>query len=200
MSSPFSFPGSSGAGGGQFQPPPASPSNPFGDAAPPAAQPQGQGRPQAGSAPAGGQPGVFGQPQQPSAFAPPAGQQGQQGQQPEGGNFGVQRPAADLQVSKPPTAILFGVLGAAVLGVAIAVFLGTVAVGWGPATILGWLLAGPVAIVLLGVFASVDTRRRAEALYAVDPTARLLYGVCAVVCAAAVITTAILAAVWVGRL
>lgn len=35
-----------------------------------------------------------------------------------------------------------------------------------PAAVAGWLIAGPIAITVLGVFLHVDTTRRAAPLYA----------------------------------
>lgn len=63
-------------------------------------------------------------------------------------------------ISGPPVGLL---LGAAVTG--------SVALGlapWGPVPVLpvaAWVIAGPVTILLLGAFLSVDMRRRASWLY-----------------------------------
>lgn len=102
--------------------------------------------------------------------------------------------ATDLSVAGPPMHILFIVIGLAVLGIAIAVL------PWGFTGIIGWVIAGPVAILMLGNYTTTDVKRRASGMYASRPAASTLYWVAAIVTIIAVIVTALLTALWVGRL
>lgn len=90
--------------------------------------------------------------------------------------------------------ILFIVIACALIGVLIAVL------PWGFTGLIGWLLAGPAAILMLGTFTTTDVRRRAAGMYASRPIATTLYWVAATLTIIAVIVTAILTALWVGRL
>lgn len=108
--------------------------------------------------------------------------------------FGNDTAPTDLTVAGPPMHLLFIVLGCAVLGVIIAVL------PWGFTGIIGWLIAGPVAILMLGNFTTTDVRRRAAGMYASRQAATVLYWVAAIVTLIAVVVTAILTALWVGHL
>lgn len=90
--------------------------------------------------------------------------------------------------------LLIVALAAAVVGAALA-FL-----PWHFLRPIGWLLAGPVAILALGYFTTTDNKRRASGLYAGNPAAKALYVVALVAALAAVVITALLTAFWVGRL
>lgn len=71
--------------------------------------------------------------------------------------------------------------GVAVLGLAIALLLRQSWLGLG----LGWLLAGPVAIMLIGRYAQLDELQRARPIYQGSPLTRhyvTILGVLALVC------------------
>lgn len=108
--------------------------------------------------------------------------------------FAAEAGPSDLTVAGPPMHILFIVLGCAALGIIIAVL------PWGFTGIIGWLIAGPVAILMLGNFTTTDVRRRAAGMYASRSAATTLYWMAAILTLIAVIVTAILTALWVGRL
>jgi hypothetical protein len=99
-----------------------------------------------------------------------------------------------LTIEGPPTRLLAAAAGVAVVGGIV----GGVACGQGYA-LIGWALAGPVAIGVLAFFVLTDTKRRTAPTYVQPPgMARLYFGAAAVV-AIAIIVSAIGAAYWVGR-
>lgn len=103
---------------------------------------------------------------------------------------------SQLAVGTPPVPWLVGAVAAALAGGVLAAF----AFRTGPATFVPWVLAGPVGIVLLGVYSIVDTRRRALSVYAAASWVTALYIGAVVLILAAVIVTALNIAFWVGHL
>lgn len=132
------------------------------------------------------------QPSSPFESQDPSHQPG--AQQASNAPFAPETNSGDLTVAGPPMHILFIVLGCAALGIIIALL------PWGFTGIIGWLIAGPVAILMLGNFTTTDVRRRAGGMYASRPAATTLYWLAAILTLIAVIVTAILTALWVGHL
>lgn len=80
-----------------------------------------------------------------------------------GGPAGASSLGGDtLTIAGPPTGILASAAGLAAVGVGVAVT-GLVLGSW--IAILGWALAGPLAIAVMGLFIKADTERRAEPVY-----------------------------------
>lgn len=104
-------------------------------------------------------------------------------------------PSSDvLTPVSPPTALLAVVAATAMAAVAIGV------IGWAnPLAVLGWVLAGPIAIGVLALFVHEDTKRRAAAIYVRPDWIKAAYVTVAVVVVAAIIVTALATAFWVGR-
>lgn len=100
-----------------------------------------------------------------------------------------------LQQTGPPlvTLIVAGVV--AVVGTAVsALFFGDVL------AIVGWALAGPIAISLMGAFVRADTDRRAESGYLRPTWIGAAYALVAVASIAGIIVGAVGFAMWMGRL
>ncbi|WP_293876700.1 hypothetical protein [uncultured Brevibacterium sp.] len=187
----MSVPFGSGSGGNPFGSSPAN--QPGGPAAQqPGMAPQPGASPQHGATPQAPQQGHAPQASNPFESQDPSHQPG--AQQAPNAPFAPETSSGDLTVAGPPMHILFIVLGCAVLGIIIAVL------PWGFTGIIGWLIAGPVAILMLGNFTTTDVRRRAGGMYASRPAATTLYWVAAILTLIAVIVTAILTALWVGHL
>ncbi len=101
---------------------------------------------------------------------------------------------ADLTPVGPPTALLVasGVLAAA--GIAIG------ALFWAQwQSLIGWLLAGPIAIGVVALFSSKDTMRRTSAVYLRPGWIMGAYVAVMVLVAAGVLVGAFGFAIWVGR-
>lgn len=103
--------------------------------------------------------------------------------------------APGLSVARPPLTWLGVSVAAALLGLLLAALLGALP----PLAVIGWLLAGPVAIGALAVYISIDTRRRAGAVYVAPNWLTAAYYACLVVCLAGVVVAAVRIALWVGR-
>lgn len=113
-----------------------------------------------------------------------------------GGSFGpgTPGPAAPLVVAQPPTALL------AAAGVAALAGLITAGIGWQAwYSLIGWALAGPIAIGLLGAFIGVDTRRRAEPVYVRPDWMGAAYAAVVAVAVIGIIVGSVSFALWMGR-
>ena len=66
--------------------------------------------------------------------------------------------------------------------------------------LVAWLLSGPIAIVLLALFVTHDTRARAQPAYDLRAWVKPAYVACLVLCGLAVVASALRIAIWVGRL
>jgi hypothetical protein len=102
---------------------------------------------------------------------------------------------ASLTVARPPLA-LFG------LAIALAAAGAVIAGVWGgalPAAIVGWLLAGPLAIGILAVYTLVDTRRRTSAVYSAPSWTKAAYWTVVAVCMTGIAIGAWHLALWAGR-
>ena len=173
-------------------PPPAGPGGPPPPGAPPAPGTSGGFDPWAGqprtSTPRGGQD-AFGAPAGQDAFGVPTGQD----------TFGQTAGAATtLPTAGPPLHWFAVALALAVAGVVLA---GIGALS-GPniaTALIGWLLAGPVAIGALALYTRVDTRRRTEAIYSAPTWAPTLYWAVLGVCLLGIAVGAWQIALWAGR-
>lgn len=101
---------------------------------------------------------------------------------------------SSIAPASSPVMWLYFSIGSAVLGALLAWLLGSTAL-----TLVGWLFAGPVAIVLLGCFHKTDTFRRASGLYAEPSYLKTIYMTTIAVCLVAVIISAVFVGLWWGR-
>lgn len=99
-----------------------------------------------------------------------------------------------LTVAKPPTVLLIaaGVLAAVGLVVAAITFGSWIA-------IIGWSLAGPLAIGVMGAFVRQDTDRRAEPVYVRPHWIAAAYAAVIVLTVAGILVGALGFAFWMGR-
>lgn len=103
-------------------------------------------------------------------------------------------PSDDLTPGSPPIVLLAAAAAAAITAIVLVAMVRTSQ--W---AILGWALAGPVAIGVLALFVHVDTKRRAAAIYVQPDWIKAAYGTVAVVVVAAIILTSLATAFWFGR-
>ncbi|WP_349826641.1 hypothetical protein [Brevibacterium litoralis] len=184
MSSPFDFSEQFGSG------------RPGTSRGAPGARPQGSG-PQG---PNGWNPAGSGAPSGPGGPAAPGGRQpGPGGFRPGGAPTGPPAPdvaptGATTAVAYPPLVFLWVLLGCSVLGGLLAWILN------GPLTLIGWLVAGPAAVAVLGIYHRTDIARRSRPLYARTGSADLLYWAGLVVCGLGVLASAVAVALWIGRI
>lgn len=100
-----------------------------------------------------------------------------------------------LAVSQPPTPLLAVAGAIAVAGLVVA------AVGWQSwLAIIGWALAGPLAIGVMGAFIASDTRRRAEPVYVRPDWLNAIYAAVAILSGIGIIVASVSFALWAGRL
>ncbi|MGW6694916.1 hypothetical protein ACWF62_14210 [Rhodococcus sp. NPDC054953] len=115
--------------------------------------------------------------------------------------FGAQaaRLTASALSGEPPVKWLVAAGVAAVVGAGTGV--GAVIAG-GPTIVafLGWLLAGPAAVLLLGGFTTRDTAQRALPSYTEKAAAKWCYGIVAAVALVGIVLGAWSIADWAGRL
>lgn len=122
------------------------------------------------------------------------------GGQPNQGGYGAfgaatSGSAAPLTIGKPPAGLLAIGAGIAVLGVVLA------AVFWGSeVALLGWLLAGPVAIGVLAFYAARDTARRAEPVYLRPDWLSMAYAAVAALVVIGIVVSSLSVAFWAGQL
>lgn len=90
--------------------------------------------------------------------------------------------------------IVAGVL--ALIGLVVGAALGAS----GPLAVVGWVLAGPVAIGVLSAFTLLDTNRRAMPVYAEPGWTKPAYWAVLAVAAIGIIICALRIADWIGRL
>jgi len=131
-------------------------------------------------------------------FGPPAGQDafGQPTGQDAFGQTGSA--AGTLATAGPPLHWFAVALALAVAGVVLA-GIGALSGGNIVTALIGWLLAGPVAIGALALYTRVDTRRRTETIYSAPTWAATLYWVVLVVCLIGIAVGAWQIALWAGR-
>lgn len=140
----------------------------------------------------------------PVTFGPPAsGPTGAFNTTPGPTDLGSDAPAASLTPVTGPWAFIAAATAAAVLGL----LLGLAAPLTGSATddlfhylaIAGWVLAGIVTFILLGLHTGKDTKRQAESFYIGTPAQKTLYRVSAGLACVAVIITAVEIALWISK-
>ena len=100
----------------------------------------------------------------------------------------------DFQVARPPLALLGFALTLAAAGIVISALRGHALA----AAVIGWLLAGPVAIGALSAYSRVDTRRRADAVYSAPGWAGAAYWAVVAVCLTGIGLGAWYLALWAG--
>ncbi|GAB19898.1 hypothetical protein GOEFS_096_00750 [Gordonia effusa NBRC 100432] len=106
-------------------------------------------------------------------------------------------PGQPFAVARPPSGLLIAAAGVALVGLVIAI----VGVFREDAVALvGWALAGPLAIILLGFFVAADTRRQAEPVYTRPGWVGLVYAIAAVLIVAGIVVASVGVALWIGRL
>ncbi|WP_297005328.1 hypothetical protein [uncultured Corynebacterium sp.] len=98
-------------------------------------------------------------------------------------------------------------IGAATATAVIGILLGIAAPFTGSATdslfhtlaIVGWVLAGILTFILLGLHTAKDTKRQAESFYVGTPAQKTLYRVSAGLACVGVIVTAVEIALWISK-
>ena len=100
-----------------------------------------------------------------------------------------------ITMASPPNGLLLAATVCAVIGGVIG------ALGWGQWwSLLGWVLAGPIAIWLVARFVAVDTERKTATVYS-RPGSTGLWGVVALVAVVVgIAVTALAVGFWVGQL
>lgn len=103
--------------------------------------------------------------------------------------------AGALTLATPPNGLLIVAGGVAAIGAVVG------AVGWGQWwALLGWLLAGPIAIWLIARFIAVDTLRKTATVYSRPSSTGVLWTVALAVVVIAIAVTALAVGFWIGRL
>jgi hypothetical protein len=103
-----------------------------------------------------------------------------------------------LATAGPPMVWFAVALALAVAGVALAL-LSALSGGVLATALVGWLLAGPIAIGALAVYTRVDTRRRTESIYSAPRWAARLYWAVLAACLIGIALGAWQIALWAGR-
>ncbi len=103
-----------------------------------------------------------------------------------------------LTTAGPPLVWFAVALALAVVGGALAL-LSALSGGVLAAALVGWLLAGPLAIGALAFYTRVDTRRRTESIYSAPRWATTLYWAVLAVCLIGIALGAWQIALWAGR-
>jgi hypothetical protein len=99
-----------------------------------------------------------------------------------------------LEVAKPPIGLLAVAIAFGITGIVLG------AVGWDHwLAIVGWVLAGPVAIGVLAFYIARDTAKRALPTYLRPDVTGALYGAAVLIVVAGVIVSAAGFAIWVGH-
>lgn len=106
-------------------------------------------------------------------------------------------PGQSFTVVGPPVGLLFAAGALAVIGLAAAV-VGAVAQTW--VALIGWTIAGPVAIVVLGLYLAADTNRQTAPVYTRPNWVRVVYGLVAAVIVVAIVVASVGMALWIGHL
>ncbi|RFA19413.1 hypothetical protein [Subtercola boreus] len=69
-----------------------------------------------------------------------------------------------------------------------------------PASVIGWAIAGPIAVSLLAIYAVGDARARLAPEYVARASATWVYRAALVVTSIAIVIDALSVGVWLGRL
>lgn len=113
---------------------------------------------------------------------------------PDGAGGGA-APYGDVRPGNPPMVLLAAGAGLSVVGVVTALVFRQ---SWVMLT-LGWLLAGPLAIAMLGQYIQKDSAQRARPIYKGGPATRHYATMLGALALASVVTVAVLAAGKVAR-
>ncbi|MBV7294584.1 hypothetical protein KRX51_01465 [Corynebacterium sp. TAE3-ERU12] len=134
----------------------------------------------------------FGEPAQPESFSRFA-----------DADAGAGRSSAPLQVITGPWHWVSAAIVSAAIGVCLGAAAPMVATAtdslWAVLALTGWILAGVVTFVLVGVHTIADTQRQAAGPYLSTPAQEWLYRVAIVVGLAGVVLTAIEIAMWAAK-
>lgn len=103
-----------------------------------------------------------------------------------------------LATAGPPVVWFAVALALAAAGVVLAL-LSALSGGVLATALVGWLLAGPIAIGALAVYTRVDTRRRTESIYSAPRWAATFYWAVLAVCLIGIALGAWQIALWAGR-
>lgn len=106
-------------------------------------------------------------------------------------------PGQSFTVVGPPSGLLFTAGALALVGLAVAV-VGAVGASW--VSLVGWAIAGPVAIVVLGLYLAADTKRQTAPVYTRPGWVRVVYGLVAAVIVVAIVVGSVGIALWIGHL
>ena len=176
---------------------PTPPAGPGGQ--PPSAPPQGGGGFSTGFDPWANAPKTHPRPGQQEAFGEAGGGDafGPSGRHDAFGQSGALGGGA-LATAGPPLVWFVVALALAVAGVALAL-VSALSGGVLATALVGWLLAGPIAIGALAVYTRVDTRRRTESIYSAPRWAGTLYWAVLAVCLVGIALGAWQIALWAGR-
>ena len=100
-----------------------------------------------------------------------------------------------ITMASPPNGLLLAATVCAVIGGVIG------ALGWGQWwSLLGWVLAGPIAIWLVARFVAVDTERKTATVYSRPGSTGLWWVVALVAVVVGIAVTALAVGFWVGQL
>jgi hypothetical protein len=122
---------------------------------------------------------------------PPSGQQDA---------FGQATTTAPLTTAGPPLKWFAVTVVLAVAGAVLALISAASGGGVLVPALVGWLLAGPLAIGALAVYTRVDTRRRSESIYSAPRWTNTLYWMVLIMCLVGIALGAWQIALWAGRL
>lgn len=106
-------------------------------------------------------------------------------------------PGQAFTVAGPPSGLLFAAGAIALIGLGAGIA-GVIERNWISA--IGWALAGPVAIVVLGLFMAADTKRQAEPVYARPGWLSAVYGIVAALIVIGIVVASVGIALWIGHL
>lgn len=112
-----------------------------------------------------------------------------------GASRGASRGVAPLTIAKPPTGLL------AVGGVIALVGAVLAAICWASGiALIGWTLAGPVAIGVMALYVARDTALHAEPIYLRPEWLTKAYAAVATLAVIGIVVSSLSVAFWVGRL
>ncbi len=103
--------------------------------------------------------------------------------------------STDLTVAEPPVTLLAVAAATALIGAVVAIIMWATWIA-----VIGWVLAGPVAIGVMANFVFKDTERRAEPVYLQPQWMTLAYVGVAVITLVSIFASALSVAYWAGRL
>lgn len=143
------------------------------------------------SSDSGNHPGARPGPPSGSPFGPPSSVPGPSANQPN------PTPGRAFDVAGPPSGLLFAAGASALVGLGAAIA-GVIERNW--ISVIGWAFAGPVAIIVLGLFVAADTKRQAEPVYARPGWLSVVYGIVAALIVTGIVVASVGVALWIGHI